>query len=158
MQNKGFVKVFAALLTLVCLFYLSFSVVTSYHAGKAEESGDSKHYMDSMQNENVWLGIYSLKQCREMQIGLGLDLQGGMNVIMEVSVPDIIKSLSGNKNDYAFNSAIAGARMASMKGDDVVSAFIKTFNEVMLSPCARRVAATLFSMAKNGNEMARKKK
>ena len=58
MQNKGFVKVFAVLLTIVCLFYLSFSVVTSYHAGKAEESGDSKHYMDSMQNKNVWLGIY----------------------------------------------------------------------------------------------------
>ena len=131
MQNKGFVKLFALLLTIVCLIYLSFTAVTSYHAGKAEECPlGSQHYLDSVKNKRVWLGVYTLEQCRELEIGLGLDLKGGMNVIMEVSVPDIIKSLSGNKNDYAFNSAIAGARMASMKGDDVVSAFIKTFNEV----------------------------
>ena len=101
MQNKGFVKVFATLLTLVCLFYLSFSVVTSYHAGKAEECPQgSKHYMDSMQHKNVWLGIYSLQQCRELEIGLGLDLKGGMYVMMEVSVPDIVKALSGNNQRW----------------------------------------------------------
>ena len=131
MQNKGFVKLFALLLTIVCLIYLSFTAVTSYHAGKAEEHPlGSQHYLDSVKNKKVWLGVYTLEQCRELEIGLGLDLKGGMNVIMEVSVPDIIKSLSGNKSDYAFNAAIQSARMASMKGDDVVSAFINSFNEV----------------------------
>ena len=130
MQNKGFVKVFAALLTLVCLFYLSFSVVTSYHAGKAEESGDSKHYMDSMQNKNVWLGVYSLKQCRELEIGLGLDLKGGMFVIMEVSVPDIVKALSGNKQDENFKVALDNARLATINGGDYITAFINEYHKV----------------------------
>lgn len=130
MQNKGFVKLFAALLTIVCLFYLSFSVVTSYHAGKAEESGDSKHYMDSMQNKNVWLGIYSLKECRELEIGLGLDLKGGMYVIMEVSVPDIVKSLSGNKQDENFKVALNNARQATINGGDYITAFINEYKKV----------------------------
>ena len=82
MQNKGFVKVFAILLTLVCVFYLSFSFVTRYHMKKAAEDPKGEtHYLDSVQNEKVWLGSYTLKQCREMEIGLGLDLKGGMNVI-----------------------------------------------------------------------------
>ena len=130
MQNKGFVKVFAALLTLVCLFYLSFSMVTGYHAGKAEESGDSKHYMDSMQNKNVWLGIYSLKECRELEIGLGLDLKGGMYVIMEVSVPDIVKALSGNKQDANFKTALDNARLATINGGDYITAFINEYHKV----------------------------
>ena len=91
MQNKGFVKVFAVLLTLACAFYLSFSFVTRYQMNKAaEDPKGSAHYLDSMQNQKVWLGIYTLKQCREMEIGLGLDLKGGMNVILEVSVPDVV--------------------------------------------------------------------
>lgn len=131
MQNKGFVKVFAALLTLVCLFYLSFSVVTSYHAGKAEECPQgSKHYMDSMQNKNVWLGIYSLKECRELEIGLGLDLKGGMYVMMEVSVPDIVKALSGNKEDANFKTALDNARQATINGGDYITAFINEYHKV----------------------------
>ena len=83
MQNKGFVKTFAVLLTLACAFYLSFSFVTRYHAGKAAEDPKGEaHYLDSMQNEKVWLS-YSLKECREQEIGLGLDLKGGMNVIRQ---------------------------------------------------------------------------
>ena len=98
MQNKGFVKVFAVLLTLVCLFYLSFSFVTRHYTNKAKEvaNGDPKveqDYLDSLSNEKVWLGNWPLKQCREMEISLGLDLKGGMNVILEVSVPDVIKAL-----------------------------------------------------------------
>ena len=131
MQNKGFVKVFAALLTLVCLFYLSFSVVTSYHAGKAEECPQgSKHYMDSMQHKNVWLGIYSLQQCRELEIGLGLDLKGGMYVMMEVSVPDIVKALSGNKEDANFKTALENARQATINGGDYITAFINEYHKV----------------------------
>ena len=131
MQNKGFVKVFATLLTLVCLFYLSFSVVTSYHAGKAEECPQgSKHYMDSMQHKNVWLGIYSLQQCRELEIGLGLDLKGGMYVMMEVSVPDIVKALSGNKEDANFKTALDNARQATINGGDYITAFINEYHKV----------------------------
>ena len=108
MQNKGFVKVFAVLLTLVCVFYLSFSFVTRYHMNKAAQDPKGEaHYLDSMQNEKVYLGSYTLKQCREMEIGLGLDLKGGMNVILEVSVPDVVKALADNKTDEAFNKAIS---------------------------------------------------
>ena len=143
MQNKGFVKIFALLLTIVCLIYLSFTAVTSYHATKAEECAQgSQYYMDSVKNKKVWLGIYSLEQCRELEIGLGLDLKGGMNVIMEVSVPDILKSLSGNKNDYAFNAAIESARIASVSGSDVVSVFVDKFNET--DTTGRRLA-TMFA-------------
>ena len=95
MQNKGFVKVFAILLTLVCVFYLSFSFVTRYHMNRAaEDPQGEQHYLDSLQNKKVWLWAYTLKQCREMEIGLGLDLKGGMNVILEVSVPDVVKALA----------------------------------------------------------------
>ena len=89
MQNKGFVKVFAVLLTLVCVFYLSFSFVTRHYTNKAKEiaNGDPKveqDYLDSLSNEKVMLWNWTLKQCREMEISLGLDLKGGMNVILEV--------------------------------------------------------------------------
>ena len=96
MQNKGFVRVFAILLTLVCVFYLSFSFVTRHYTSKAKEfaKGDVKveqDYLDSLANEKVYFGNWTLKQCREMEISLGLDLKGGMNVILEVSVPDASK-------------------------------------------------------------------
>ena len=143
MQNKGFVKVFALLLTLVCIFYLSFSFTTGYHNGKAAEDPKGvQHYMDSMQNERVWLGIYSLKQCREMQIGLGLDLQGGMNVIMEVSVADVVKALAGHKSDAAFNEALATAKKQSVtSNDDFITLFIKEYKK--LAPESR--LAVLFA-------------
>lgn len=110
MQNKGFVKVFAVLLTLVCLFYLSFSFVTNRYNKKAAEyaGGDAVKenlYLDSLSTEKVWLG-YTLKECREMEISLGLDLKGGMNVILELSVPDVIRSLSNNNPDENFNKAL----------------------------------------------------
>lgn len=132
MQNKGFVKVFAGLLTLVCVFYLSFSFVTSYHEGKAQEDPQGvQHYMDSMQNENVWLGAYTLKQCREMQIGLGLDLQGGMNVIMEVSVADVVKALAGHKTDANFNAAVETARkQATTSQSDFITLFINEYKRL----------------------------
>ena len=94
MQNKGLVKFLAIALTLVCLFYLSFSFVTRYHMNKAaQDPQGEQHYLDSMQSKKVYLG-YTLKKCREMEIGLGLDLKGGMNVILEVSVPDVVKALA----------------------------------------------------------------
>ena len=131
MQNKGFVKVFAVLLTLVCLFYLSFSFVTRHHMSKAAEHPKGEaHYLDSMQNEKVYLGVYSLKQCREMEIGLGLDLKGGMNVILEVSVPDVVKALADNKNDEAFNNAVsAAAKQAITSQDDFITLFVNEYKK-----------------------------
>lgn len=137
MQNKGFVKVFAVLLTLICVFYLSFSFVTRYYTNKAEEitqtqgaeAGD--RYMDSVLNERVWLGAYTLKQCREMEIGLGLDLKGGMNVILEVSVPDVIKVLADHKTDPAFNQAIEQARKeAESSQGDFITLFIRDYKQL----------------------------
>lgn len=131
MQNKGFVKVFAVLLTLVCVFYLSFSFVTRYHMGlAAQDPKGESHYLDSMQNEKVWLGSYTLKQCREMEIGLGLDLKGGMNVILEVSVPDVVKALADNKTDEAFNKALTeAAKQQITSQEDFVSLFVKEYKK-----------------------------
>ena len=131
MQNKGFVKVFAVLLPLVCVFYLSFSFVTRYHMNKAAQDPKGEaHYLDSMQNEKVYLGSYTLKQCREMEIGLGLDLKGGMNVILEVSVPDVVKALADNKTDEAFNKAISEAAKQSVTSqDDFITLFIREYKK-----------------------------
>ncbi len=136
MQNKGFVKVFAVLLTLVCVFYLSFSFVTRHYTNKAKEiaNGDPKveqDYLDSLSNEKVMLWNWTLKQCREMEISLGLDLKGGMNVILEVSVPDVIKALADNKPDEAFNKALAtAAKQAVNSQDDVITLFIREYHKI----------------------------
>ena len=141
MQNKGFIKVFAILLTLVCVFYLSFSFVTRHYNNKAKEyaKGDLKleqDYLDSLSNEKVWFGNWTLKQCREMEISLGLDLKGGMNVILEVSVPDVIKALADNKTDEAFNQALAtAAKQAISSQDDVITLFVREYHRI--APDAR---------------------
>lgn len=113
MQNKGLIRLFALSLTLVCLFYLSFSVVTNMYNKKAKEyaGGDQLkeyNYLDSIGSEKVWLG-YTLKECRDKEINLGLDLKGGMNVTLEVSVSDIIRSLSDFNSNANFNQALANA-------------------------------------------------
>ena len=133
MQNKGFVKVFAFLLTLACIFYLSFSFVTRYQMNKAQEDPrGAAHYLDSMQNQKVWLGVYTLKQCREMEIGLGLDLKGGMNVILEVSVPDVVKALADNKPDEAFNKAVAEAAKKQITSqDDFITLFVREYKRLV---------------------------
>ena len=136
MQNKGFVRVFAILLTLVCVFYLSFSFVTRYYTNKAKEyaKGDEKveqDYLDSLANEKVWFGNWTLKDCREMEISLGLDLKGGMNVILEVSVPDVIKTLADNKTDEAFNQALStAAKQATTSQDDVITLFVREYHRL----------------------------
>ena len=136
MQNKGFVRVFAILLTLVCVFYLSFSFVTRHYTSKAKEfaKGDVKveqDYLDSLANEKVYFGNWTLKQCREMEISLGLDLKGGMNVILEVSVPDVIKVLADNKTDEAFNQAlVTAAKQATTSQDDVITLFVREYHKL----------------------------
>ena len=136
MQNKGFVKAFAILLTLVCLFYLSFSCVTRYYTNQAEKyaKGDEmlkQEYLDSLANERVWFGNWTLKDCREMEISLGLDLKGGMNVILEVSVPEIIKALADHKTDPAFNEAVdIAAKQAITSQDDVITLFVREYKRL----------------------------
>ena len=129
MQNKGFVKVIAVLLTIVCAFYLSFTFVTSHHEKKAVQyAGGESVYIDSIMNKKVYLGVYTFKQAREMGIGLGLDLKGGMNVILEVSVPDVVKALADHKTDEAFVNAVAiASKQATSSNSDFITLFIKEY-------------------------------
>ena len=131
MQNKGFVKIFAIALTLVCLFYLSFTFKTRSIENKAAQSQDEQAYLDSVMNKKVWLGIYSYKECREMQIGLGLDLKGGMNVILEVSIPDVVKVLANNSQDRVFTETMAAAKKRAVSSqDNFVDIFAEEFAKI----------------------------
>jgi protein-export membrane protein, SecD/SecF family len=147
MQNKGLVRIFALALTLVCIFYLSFSVVTSHFNTKAIEyaKGDKMkefNYLDSLASEKVWLG-YTLKECREKEINLGLDLKGGMNVTLEVSVPDIIRSLSDFNTNANFNLALEKATELQKTNSQItyVDLFLKAYTDI--DPQAK--LATIFS-------------
>ena len=146
MQNKGLVITLAVCLALVSAFYLSFSVVTNHYNNKAAEyaqGDDAKEYqyLDSVAGEKVWFG-YTLKECREKEINLGLDLKGGMNVTMEVSVPDIIRALSGYNTTENFNQAIAKAQeKQKTSGADFLTLFFESFYE--LDPNAQ--LASVFS-------------
>ena len=135
MQNKGLVRTLAVCLALVCAFYLSFSLVTSYYDKKAKEyAGDDAtkefYYLDSIAPQKVWFG-YTLKECREKEINLGLDLKGGMNVTMEVSVPDILRALSGYNTTENFNRAMEMAQQKQKNsGADFVTLFIESYKEI----------------------------
>lgn len=147
MQNKGLVRLFAIALTLVCIFYLSFSVVTNSYSKKAKEfaHGDKMkefNYLDSIASEKVWLG-YTLKECREKEINLGLDLKGGMNVTLEVSVADIIRSLADFNTNPNFNQALnlATERQKTNSQVSYIDLFVQAYTE--LDPHAK--LATIFS-------------
>ena len=148
MQNKGFVRIFAILLTVVCVFYLSFSFVTRHYTNKAKEyaKGDvqlEQDYLDSLANEKVWFGNWTLKDCREMEIGLGLDLKGGMNVILEVSVPDVIKLLADNKTDETFNQALStAAKQATTSQEDVITLFVREYHKLAPEASLAQLFAT----------------
>lgn len=134
MQSKGFIRVLTVLLVLVCVFYLSFSFVTGNIEEDAEvfatkvdkDVNSQKHkeaykmYLDSIGNEKVYFG-YTYNEAREKQIGLGLDLKGGMTVTLQISVPDIIRTLSKENPDPKFNEAIALAEKSKEKD------FVHTF-------------------------------
>lgn len=151
MQNKGFVKVFAVLLTLVCLFYLSFSVVTNHYESKAEALAQTEgqnvadRYLDSLLNNKVYCNVWTLKECREMGIGLGLDLKGGMNVILEVSVPDVIKALADHKEetDENFRNAVEQAtKEAANSQSDFITLFIKDYKALEPNKALAELFAT----------------
>ena len=135
MQNKGLVRILAVCLALVCAFYLSFSLVTSHYDKKAKEyaAGDpvkEYQYLDSIASKKVWFG-YTIKECREKEINLGLDLKGGMNVTMEVSVPDILDALSGHNETPNYKEALALAKQKQKSsGADFVTLFIESYREI----------------------------
>ena len=135
MQNKGLVITLAVCLALVSAFYLSFSFVTNSYDKKAAEyaQGDAAkeyQYLDSVAGEKVWFG-YTLKECREKELNLGLDLKGGMNVTMEVSVPDILRVLSGHNTSDIFNQALAlASEKQKSSGDDYLTLFFESFYQI----------------------------
>ena len=132
MQNKGIVKFIAIVLILVCCFYLSFTFVTRHYESKAAAMGEQagQEYLDSIMNEKVYCGIYSFKQCRELEMGLGLDLKGGMNVILEVSVPDVIDVLADHKTDAAYKKSMEEAKKEEETSqNDFISLFIKYWKQ-----------------------------
>lgn len=149
MQSKGklgtiVAGVIAIFLAVVCLFYLSFSLISSKHESKAEqyaliESGDNddaaynqayKHYMDSLGEQKVYLG-YTLNDVRKWGVGLGLDLKGGMNVILQVDMPDMLRSMKSGDTDSVFESAIAAAQAAvnTHATEDFVGAFVSDYRQ-----------------------------
>ncbi len=128
MQNKGIVIATGVLLTLVCIFYLSFPIATHYYdeqAAKLKDPIAQQDYKDSVK----YLGVYSYQKCLETQIGLGLDLKGGMNVILEVSVPDVVENLADHKTDMAFVKSMRDARAEQERTQgDFVSLFIDAYH------------------------------
>lgn len=135
MQNKGFVRLFSVLLLLVCLYYLSFTAVTNYHENKAKKiAGEDKAielaYLDSIAGEKVWFG-YTFKQCQEKELNLGLDLKGGMNVTLEVSIPDILNVLSGYNTSENFQLAIENAKQRQHNSqEDFLNLFYDEFKKI----------------------------
>lgn len=129
MQNKGIVIATGVLLTLVCIFYLSFPIATHYYdeqAAKLKDPIAQQDYKDSVK----YLGVYSYQKCLETQIGLGLDLKGGMNVILEVSVPDVVENLADHKTDMAFVKSMKDARAEQERTQgDFVSLFIDAYHK-----------------------------
>ena len=132
MQNKGIVTFVTVSLALICAFYLSFSLVTRHYDNKAEKMGEvaGKAYLDSMANEKVFLG-YTLKEARKQQIGLGLDLKGGMNVILKLNAGDLLKSLAGDTQDPNFLKAIQLASKSNSEGN-YIDQFVSEYKK--LSP------------------------
>ena len=129
MQNKGIVICTAVLLTLASIFYLSFSFATRYYDGEAAKLKDpiaQQDYKDSVK----YLGIYSYQKCLETQIGLGLDLKGGMNVVLEISVPDVVETLADHKTDVAFTKSMKQARAEEETSQsDFISLFVKYYHQ-----------------------------
>ncbi|MCQ2335266.1 MAG: protein translocase subunit SecDF [Paludibacteraceae bacterium] len=152
MQNK-LVRIMAILLALVCAFYLSFSFVTSHYDKKAQAYGGGdavleQQFYDSIATETVWFG-YTLKECREKEIALGLDLKGGMNVTMEVSVPDILNALSAYSTDANYVNAMQLAKQKQKNSQtDFVTLFVESYHEVAPGAKLASVFATNIALQK----------
>jgi SecD/SecF fusion protein len=139
MQNKGAIRLFAIALAIVCLYQLSFTFVSRKVERDAVEyaGGDSSlvaNYIDSIGSEvvyNILLRKYTYRECKEREINLGLDLKGGMNVTLEVSMVDMIRSLSNYSSDTTFNQAISLAREYQKNSqEDFITLFGRAFEEI----------------------------
>lgn len=135
MQNKGFIQVFSIILTAICLFYLSFTVVGRQYNKKADQYANGNlalknHYFDSLSTEKVYLN-YTLKQIREKEIGLGLDLKGGMNVVLEIDASQVLASLA-NTDDPLFNQALKETIVQNRRGSssDFISLFQQNYERI----------------------------
>ena len=149
MQNKGIVKFIAVALVLVCCFYLSFSFVTNHYESKiakiAATQGQeaAQAYQDSVETNKVWLWQWNLKECREMEMGLGLDLKGGLNVIMEVSVPDIVDMLAAHKQDADYRNMLEMAKKEEQESQgDFVDIFCNLWEKNVSNRQLREIFAT----------------
>ena len=143
MQSKGAIKLFAILLIIASVYQLSFSFITrgvekdaqeyAAHAEEAERAAMEQHYLDSMQNQTVYdllLVDFTYQECKERELNLGLDLKGGMNVMLTIDVRDLVKALAIDElaEDEAFNNALNAANDAVGKGNDVfVNAFAAAY-------------------------------
>lgn len=139
MQNKGVIRLFAIVFALACLYQLSFTYIAGSVENDAEEyaNGDyekEQRYLDSMESEvayDVLLDEFTYQQVKEREINLGLDLRGGMNVILEVQVRDILLELANNSKSPVFRQAIDKATAAATKSQqDYLSNFFDAFEEV----------------------------
>lgn len=135
MQNKGLVKWTAIALVVICAYYLSFSVVSNYYENKAKAyaQGDAQkqeHYIDSLSMQKVWLG-HTLKDVRERELGLGLDLKGGMTVILELNAADVLETLSDNSQDPTFRAALEAAQAKQERSQkDFITLFTEEFHNI----------------------------
>lgn len=170
MQNKGFISTIAVLLILICGFYISFSFITSHYEKEAVEfaqktSGTTdvtndvykqrlKHYNDSIDKEKVWFGLYTFNQARKMEMGLGLDLKGGMNVVLEISVPDILRQYAAGESQLKqINDYIRRAEEAKVKGSDAnfVSKFASFIQPGTMASLFKREGEFLGALKSNAS-------
>ncbi len=148
MQNKGAFKFLAVVFILVCFYQLSFTFVAMMEESKAKDykNGETA-YLDSISTEPVynfiWLKKFTYKECKEREINLGLDLKGGMNVTLEVSVEDIVRSLGNYSTDTVFNKAIKLALEKQRNSQsDFVTLFGESFKEIAPNDRLARIFAT----------------
>ena len=156
MQTKGFIRVLTYALLLICAFYLGFTLVSNHYQKKAEqnalavagiESADMSNekyktalneYLDSIASKKVYPILmskylnrgYTFQEVREKELGLGLDLKGGMNVTLQISVPDILRALANNNPDKKFNQAIDNVAKNQTAQDDFVGSFCKEYKKL----------------------------
>ncbi len=130
MQNKGFIRLITVLLVLACAYSLSFTLATKITERKAAKTENPQAYLDSLRNEKIYLG-FTYKECQEREINLGLDLRGGMNVMMQIKVEDVVKAMSNDSQDPVFNAAVAEARAAQAgSSDDFITLFARAYDRL----------------------------
>ncbi len=130
MQNKGFIRLITVLLVLACAYSLSFTLATKITERKAAQTENPQAYLDSLRNQKIYLG-FTYKECQEREINLGLDLRGGMNVMMQISVEDVVRAMSNGSQDPTFNAAMAEARAAQANSnDDFITLFARSYDRL----------------------------